>query len=245
MTSKYQVPAFLRRDEESLLFNNNEGEFVFFVPEVYFTRNDAVLLGEYVQLFGVLDYAIKDKNDKYGKLRQFKFPTVFMTRPSSIEKVKDLKLTKTSDPSDYRLLKYKKDDVIVTSVRAPQDVDNMEWLFRIFVINARLPTTVRYDEMHEYFIENAALNGQKYKLNLQLFGILVSKIARDKNNPEKLFRLTDIKDMTDYSVMSVADIPKYMSPYASIVSQNWDEAVMSSILSTKKETSPLQQIMMG
>lgn len=245
MEYKYKTPAFLKRDEESLLFNNNEGEFTFFVPEVYFTRNDAILLGEYVQLFGVLDYAITDKNGKYGKLRQFKFPTVFMTRPSSIEKVKDLKLTKTSEPADYRLLKYKKDDVIVVSIRTPQDVDNMEWLFRIFVINARLPTTVRYDEMHEYFIENAALNGQKYKLSMQLFGILVSKIARDKKNPEKLFRLTDIKDMTDYAIMSVADIPKYMSPYASIVSQNWDEAVVSSILSTKKETSPLQQIMTG
>lgn len=245
MESKYDVPAFLKRDEESLLFNNDEGEFIFFVPEVYFSRNDALLLGEYVQLFGVLDYAITDKNGKFGKLRQFKFPTVFMTRPYNIEKVKDLKLTKTSQPSEYRLLKYRKNDIVIVSVRTPQDVDNMEWLFRIFVINSRLPTTVRYDEMHEYFIENATLNGQKYKLNTQLFGILVSKIARDKNNPEKLFRLTDIKDMTDYSVMSVADIPKYMSPYSSIVSQNWDEAVMSSILSDKKETSPLQQIMMG
>lgn len=245
METKYQVPAFLKRDEESLLFNNNEGEFVFFVPEVYFARNDAILLGEYVKLFGVLDYAITDKDGKYGKLRQFKFPTVFMTRPSSIEKVKNFKLTKTSDIADYRLLKYKKDDIIVVSVRSPQDVDNMEWLFRIFVINARLPSTVRYDEMHEYFLENAELNGQHYALNTQLFGILVSKIARSKKDPSIPFRLTDIKDMTDYSVMSVADIPKYMSSYSAIISQNWDEALMASILSTSKETSPLQQVMMG
>ncbi len=245
MESKYKVPAFLKRDDESLLFNNNEGELVFFIPEVYFTRKDAILLGEYVQLFGVLDYAIKDGNGKFGKLRPLKFPTVFMTRPSEIEKVKALKLTKTTEPADYRLLKYRKNDIVVDSVRVPQDVDNMEWLFRIFVINSRLPTTVRYDEMHEYFIENAALNGTKYKLSLQLFGILVSKIARDKKDPAKVFRLTDIKDMTDYAVMSCADMPKYMSPYASIVSQNWDDAVIASILSDKKETSPLMQVMTG
>lgn len=245
MESKYKVPAFLKRDGESLLFNNNEGELVFFIPEVYFTRKDAVMLGEYIQVFGVLDYAIKDGNGKFGKLRPLKFPTVFITRPSEIEKVKNLKLTKTTEPADYRLLKYKKNDMVVESVRVPQDVNNMEWLFRIFVINSRLPTTVRYDEMHEYFIENASLNGTKYKLSLQLFGILVSKIARDKKDPSKVFRLTDIKDMTDYAVMSCADMPKYMSPYASIVSQNWDDAVVASILSDKKETSPLMQVMTG
>lgn len=243
MESKYKVPPFLRRDGESLLFNNDEGEFVFFVPEVYFTRKDAVVLGLDVQLFGVLDYSITDKNGKFGKLKTFKFPTVFMTRPASIEKVKSLKLTKSTEAIDYRLLKYKKDDIIVESVRIAQDADNMEWLFKIFVINPRLPTTVRYDEMHEYFIENAKLNGQKYNLSLQLFGILVSKIARSKKNPAKLFRLTDIQDMTDYDVMGCAEMPKYMSPYASLVSQNWDDALTASILSDKEDTSPIMQVM--
>lgn len=245
MESKYKVPSFLKRDGESLLFNNDEGELVFFVPEIYFTRKDAEILGEYVELFGILDYAIADKDGKYGKLKAFKFPTVFMTRPSEIEKVKDLKLTQTTEPCDYRLLKYRKNDIVVVSVKVPQDVDNMEWLYRIFVINSRLPTTVRYDEMQDYFIENARLNGTKYDLSLQLFGILISKIARCKKDISKPFRLGEIKDMTDYVTMSVADIPKYMSPYAAVVSQNWDEAVMASILSTKEDESPLSQVMMG
>lgn len=247
MESKYKVPSFLKRDGESLLFNNSEGEFVFFVPEIYFSRKDAVIMGEYVNLFGVLDYSITDKNGKYGKLMPFKFPTVFLTKPSSIEKVKDLKLTKTTEPCDYRLLKYRKDDVIVVSVKVPQDVDNMEELFKLFAISGKLPTTVRYDEMHEYFIENATLNGNSYgSLSLQMFGIFVSEIARCKTDLSKPFRLQkDIKDMTDYVTMNMADLPKYIDPYAAITSQNFDDAVVAATMMKNDGRSPMEKVLMG
>jgi hypothetical protein len=245
MESKYKVPPFLKRDGESLLFNNDEGEFVFFVPEIYFSRKDAIILGEYVNLFGVLDYSITDKNGKYGKLKAFRYPTVFLSKPSSIEKVKDLKLTSAVDACDYRLLKYKKNDIIVVSVKTPQDVDNMEELYKLFVISGRLPRTVRYDQMHEYFIENATLNGAKYNLSLQLFGILVSEIARCKNDVSKPFRFSDMKDMTEYTAINIADVPKYVSPYEAITSQNWDDAVVFATLNDKESTSPMEKVLMG
>lgn len=247
MEFKYKVPSFLKRDGESLLFNNNEGEFVFFVPEIYFSRKDAIEMGEYVQLLGVLDYAITDKNGKYGKLTAFKFPTVFLSKPSEIEKVKDLKLTKTTEPCDYRLLKYRKNDVIVVSVKVPQDVENMEELYKLFAISGRLPTTVRYDEMHEYFIENARLNGVSYgSLSLQIFGIFVSQIARCKDDLSKPFRCQEkITDMTDYATMNMADLPKYIDPFASITSQNFDDAVVAATMSDKKSSSPMEKVLMG
>lgn len=246
MESKYKVPSFLKRDGESLLFNNSEGEFVFFVPEIYFSRKDAVLMGEYVQLFGVLDYAITDKSGKYGKLTSFKFPTVFLSKPAEIEKVKDLKLTATTEPCDYRLLKYRKNDIIVVSVKVPQNVNNMEELFKLFAISGRLPTTVRYDEMHEYFIENAELNGASYSsLSLQMFGIFVSQIARCKSDLSKPFRLQKITDMTDYTTMNMADLPKYIDPYAAITSQNFDDAVVAATMSNKTSTSPMEKVLMG
>ena len=245
MESKFKCPPYLRREGESLVFNNPKGDLVFFVPEVYFTRKDAVELGDFVELFGMFSFAIEDENGKYDHLHNFKFPTKFMSKPGSMEKVKDLKLTKTTPPSNYRILKYKKDDIVVVSVKVAEDVDNMEQLFKMFIINTRIPNTIRYDEMQDYFMENAALNGNKYKLSLQLFGILISKVIRDKNDISKLYRLSGSKDMTEYATLSVADIPKYMSPYAAIVSQNWDEAVMASILSTKDDVSHLQQIMTG
>ena len=245
MESKYKVPSFLKRDDESLLFNNNEGELIFFVPDIYFTRGDAVEYGDFIDIIGVFDYTITDKNGKYTKLHNFRFPTVFQTKPYEIEFVKGLKLTKDTEPQDYRLLKYQKNDVVVVSVKVPQNVVNMEQFFKLAVINSRIPSTVPYDKFHEYFIENAKLNGSSYSLSLQLFGILISKVVRDKKDISKPFRLAKSTNMHDYVTMSVADIPKYMSPYAAVTSQNWDEAVMAAVLSKEKDISPMQQIMMG
>ena len=52
--SSYKTPNFLKRDGDSLLFNE-DGQFVFYVPEVFFDRGDALIKGEYVNLLGILD----------------------------------------------------------------------------------------------------------------------------------------------------------------------------------------------
>ena len=55
------IPSFLKKDKDSILFNG-EGEFVFYVPELYFRSNHAIVIGEYVNLIGILDYSVFDKN---------------------------------------------------------------------------------------------------------------------------------------------------------------------------------------
>ena len=58
-----EMPSFLKLDGQSFLFKN-DGIFRFYVPEKYFTTKLAEFLGEYVSIFGILNYAIFDKNDK-------------------------------------------------------------------------------------------------------------------------------------------------------------------------------------
>lgn len=73
MAEEYKVPKFLKREGDSLVFDQ-EGQFVFYVPEVFFSRGDAQIKGEYVNLLGILDYAIFDKNGKHDGLKRFYFP---------------------------------------------------------------------------------------------------------------------------------------------------------------------------
>ena len=147
---KYRVPPFLKRDGDSLLFNlKDDKEFIFYVPEEYFEREDAIVIGEFVNLIGILDYAIFDKNGKHNGLHPFYFPTVFLTKPYTIEKMKDIKLTSTNKPSNYRALKYKYDDQVVVSVKVPQNIDNVEDFYKIFFCG-KLPTTINYNKIHNY-----------------------------------------------------------------------------------------------
>jgi hypothetical protein len=57
--------------------------------------------------------------------------------------------------------------------------------------------------------------------------------------------MTDMKDMNAYKLISIKLIPNYISPYTSIISENWDESLISAILMKDKEDlpySPLEKI---
>ena len=45
----FNVPSFLRKEGDSLIFDK-PGEFIFYVPEVYFDRGDALIVGEMVRI---------------------------------------------------------------------------------------------------------------------------------------------------------------------------------------------------
>lgn len=239
----YNIPKFLRRDKDALLFNG-DGELVFYVPEIYFERSYAVIMGEYVNLLGILDYAVFNENGKHNGLKPFRFPTIFLARPSSIEKLKGVKLTKYSEQQDYRLLKFKKGDQVVVSVKVPELIDNVEEFYKLF-LTGNLPTTIPYDKIHEYFIESIQLNGAGYGVSNQLFGLIVSEMCRDPRDLTKPFRLSSAidEDMTAYKAVSIKDIPKYISPYTSITSENWDESVISAIINKNAKSTPLEKLL--
>lgn len=241
----YDIPKFLRRDGDSLLFDQ-EGEFVFYVPEIYFDagRKDAVINGEYVNLLGILDYAIFSPTGYSSGPKRFFFPTVFLTRPSRIEKQKNVKLKPGVDPQDYRLLIYNKDDPVVVSTKVPQDIANVESFYRIFLYG-KLPVTIPYDKMQDYFTESIALNGSSYSITLQMFGFVIGEICRSKTNLNLPFRLTDFTDLTSYKPLGIRDVPKYISPNSSIGSENWDNAVVGAIMHPNDVGSPMEKLIMG
>ena len=149
------IPSFLKKEGDKLLFNG-EGQFIFYVPEIYFNRSYAVSIGDMVSLIGVLDYTILDKNGKNNGLHLFRFPAVFITRPIEMEKIKDVNLTRYTPRQDYRLLKYNKGDEIMVSTKVPELVDNAELFYQMFT-SGKIPTTIPDNKLHEYFPENMKL----------------------------------------------------------------------------------------
>lgn len=269
----YDVPKFLKRDGDSLLFNQ-DGQFVFYVPEVYFSRGDAQFKGEYVNLLGILDYTIFNTSGKNCGLKRFYFPTVFLCKPSRTEKVKNVHLKKDiqtkvlhnsavwdEDPTsigidindddndsvhsqDYRLLIFEKGDAVVVSTKVPETLSNVEDFYRIF-LTGKLPTTIPYDKMQFYFPESIRLNGASYGMSLQMFGIVISEMCRDPKDPSRAFRHTNFKDQRSYSAISIKNLPKYISPNSSISSENWDLGVIGAIMNPTDTGSPMEKLLMG
>ena len=237
------MPGFLKRKGDSLLFDG-DGEFIFYVPESFFDSKNAIIIGDYVNLLGVLNYTIQDKNGKNSGLKTFKFPSIFITRPGSIEKAKELKLTKNSDIQDYRLLRYRRDDMIVVSTKVPEDIANVEALFQMFLITGNIPNTIPYDELQNYYTESIKLNGSSFGVTLQMFGIIIGETCRDPKDESKPFRLSGEKDMCAYKAISVKTVPKLIGPFSSITSENWDEAVVNAITNKNTKNTPMEKILM-
>lgn len=239
-----QIPPFLDRKGDSLVFNKKEGYLAYYIPEFYFTSNYAQIDGEYISILGLLDYTIFDNNGKHGDLKPFKFPSLFLCKPSEIEKIKDVKLTATSKTNDYSVLKFKYGDEVISSVFVPQDISYTEEFYKMFLYG-KLPTTIKYTELQDYFLENIRINGNSYKVNAQLFGVIVGEVSRDLNDPSKLFRHTDMKNMYSYQPLDIRQTAKYASSYSAFTSENWDEALINSIMNKEEKYIPMEKLLMG
>lgn len=237
-----KIPSFLKRKGDSILYNGN-GYFCFYIPEKYFDTNIAYYSGEYISTLGIMPYTIKD-NSK-SKLRIFNYPTRFLTKPHRIEKIRSVKLIQESEPLDYRVLYFKKDDQVIVDIKVPQDVKNAEGLIKLFIINGFIPNYIPYDEIQNYFIDNYTYNGSKYSVSLQLFGVILSELCRSKRNIKTPFRLSKDNNMNDYKTISVKSIPRLISAYSAITSENINSAIVYASINDNQVASPLERILTG
>lgn len=238
-----ELPKFLARDGRSLVFNQDNATFVFYVPTNYFNNTSKVTIaeyyGEYVTSIGLLNWAIIDDKGKRSPIKPFLFPTMFMCKPGEIDTTSGKNMQLDNTPaSDYVLLKFRKGDEVVSDIRVPKDVTNVEIVFKMFMITAKIPTTIPYDKLWEIFYESANLNGFSFGMNVQLFWFLIANIARDPDNPARRFSATDMKDMNGYTLMDIKKVPKYISPYTAITSENFDEAIRAASLIKNPENTP-------
>lgn len=250
-----EVPSFLKLDGDSLVFNLDNKELVFYVPEEFFNDNTkrpiAEIIGEDVSMIGLCNWAIVDSNGKASDPKPFSFPTMMLCSPYEIEKVKNFKLANAKESGDFRILHFKKGDRVIKQIRVPQLVDNAEMLFKLVFVTAKMPRTINYDDIWEMlFIENAELNGFKYGLHSQVLGLPISKLCRDPSDLKTPYRLSNkTNDPTGYDIISIKYLPKFTSPYISLTSENFDDAVRSAILMSdtpEKDIpySPLEKVIM-
>ena len=237
------LPVYMKQIENTLYYSG-EGEMVYYVPQKYFDLNIAQINGEYVETMGIFCYCNFSKTGKADKVRHFKFPTIIKCKPSFIEKLNNFQLEGTKAPSSYQALKFRDNDELICELAVAQDVSNVE-KFMNLLIRGNLPDYIPYNELHEYMIQNAQINGFNYKVSNQIMGMVISELCRNPDNLSEPFRYTDMEDMTNYKMISITQVPKYTSPYTAITSENPDEAIAGALTTTGTGQSPLEKVMMN
>lgn len=240
------LPSFLKEEKDQLIFCDKTKELVAYIPEKFFDRGIATVIGEYIELLGVFSYTVQDiKTGKNIGLKSFRFPTMFTTRPSETEKVKEIRLIKESEPEDYRILRYRDGDEFAVSIDVVQMIDNVEKFMNLFYVLGYIPNTIPYDKIHEYIMDNMALNGNSYGLTAQMFGFNIGELCRSSKDPSIPFRLSGSTNMHDYKSMSVKNISKMTSPYTALVSEDFDESLLYGMLNNHPKETPLEKVLVG
>lgn len=246
-----QIPPFTKRDGKALLFSS-DGELEYFIPENYFDRGSAVIVGAYVRLLGSFTYRLVSASGSPGKITIFNWPTAFLCKPSEMAKAKQIQLEEDAPVEDYRILTFRDGDELVADVFTPQDIDNTKELLSLHIMTGKIPRQIPADQLYLYPYNSMELNGSKFTIHAQAMAMIYSKLLRDPDDISRIFRLSKAmdEDMRSYIPMSVKDIPKYISPYASITSENIDEGIVSSVLLSDDEKngkahtySPLEQVL--
>ena len=246
-----QIPNFLKQDGDALVYNGaKDTELVYYVPESFFNNTSksaiAEIVGQYVSMIGVCTWTIVDKNGKLGEFKPLQFPTMMLCKPYTITREKEVVIG-TADPDDYRILHFKVGDEVLSQVRVPQITENIELFFKMVFYTAKIPNLISKDDIIDLLVENGALNDFNYGVNYQLLGMAVASLCRDPKDITKASRLTNNKDPHYYKLISMKLYPKLISPYSSIVSENWDEALRSAVLLSDKPEeeipySPLEKV---
>lgn len=241
------IPYFLKQkpNTTSLQFKLEDKELVFFIPTVFFDRKYVKTVNGRVNLLGIFNYTIRDiKTHKMDKLYTFNYPTLIECEPSSVVKINNLDNIKGLRPDDYTLLIFRNNDIVISSTKVIEDVANADLFYAIFT-SGKLPSSIPYDKMQDYFIENLKLNGKSYGLNMQLFGFIIGEMATESGNPNVLFRHTNMDDFHDYSLKNIKISPKTVSSFSSYTSEVYDDAIINASLVKNRGSSPMEKLFMG
>lgn len=237
------MPDYFKEIDGKVIYTG-DGELIYYVPEKYFELNVASIIGEYVETMGVFSYCNFTKAGKSEGVKAFKCPTMIKCMPASIDKVNNYSLEGSKEPKSYRLLHFTEGSELLCATYVPKDVSNVEKFVNLW-IRGNLPDNIPYNEIHEYIMMNADLNGFNYKVSTQIIGLVISELCRDSKDLTKPFRLGAMKNMLDYKSIPINKVPKYTSPYTAITSENPDEAIAASIITTGAGQSPLEKVIIN
>ena len=237
------MPGYFKELDGKVIYSG-EGELIYYVPEKYFDLKVATIIGEYVEVMGVFSYCNFTKSGKSEGLKPFKCPTMIKCMPTSIDKVNNYTLEGSKEPKSYRLLHFTEGAELLCSTSIPKDVSNVEKFVNLWT-KGNLPDNIPYNEIHEYILMNADLNGFNYKVSNQIVGLVISELCRDPSNLSRPFRLGNTDDMLNYKAIPITKVPKYTSPYTAITSENPDEAIAAAITTSGTGQSPLEKVIMN
>ena len=178
---------FFELKDDSMIFTKDYMEV--YIPQNLFKKDLNEIYGDIVHVMGIFNFRVGNKDgeiDKNSKVYTFNFPSMFNTKPSSIEE-KEMKLVTNSPTTKYYVLKYYKNDKMMVSTEIIQDISNLK-VFINLLLAGTIPPTIEYESILKMFYKCMEINNETANVTGLVLSIIVSEICRFKKDETIPFR---------------------------------------------------------
>ena len=220
---------FLTPKGEALEFSQFQMDI--YLPKEYFDSEIASYLGNKVNTTGIFQFKVfKDKEDKKGRMYQMSLPeSIIFEFNDSVEEM--LTMGKNKDPEKYIIFSLKKGNLFMETTQLTQFFANTENLVKMHH-NGKLPDILAYHEILNMYIDSMRNNSSSLRMPLALIEMIISGLARDKNNLDVPFRKVigaGKAGENDYLQMSIKNLAMTNSTFTAITSEDINKAIINSV----------------
>lgn len=232
---------FCKKDKDSYVFNLDNQEMVYFIPEEYFIMGVAQIVGDYIETLGVFNYTIYEEENKSKiGLKNILYPSKFQCKPSTIEKVKQIRLLKESEPTDYRVLTFKKGDKCIINDNTISSITNVVDFMRV-LSSGKLPNTIPVSDIWKLIVKNSNINNIRYPVNIGIIGMIARELTVDKDDEKTLFMTKKDRGEYGYRFISITDKPRTTSPFTAMISEDFNKSIIYAMNNNRSKYSPLER----
>lgn len=237
---------FIKKDDK-MIFNGDYLEA--YIPDKLFKKGLNEVLGDKVTVLGIFNFKTGDKNGDMSKskLYTFKFPTMMLTKPLSIED-REFALTKESGVQKYKVLKYANGDQMMTTLQVVTSIDNVEKFVNL-LIDGNLPNTLKYSDILDLFLKNMSINKQNLGVTALILSVVISEIYRYKYDMSSPFRKIIGKGKAtelDYETANARTVCANNSTFSALTFEDPNTMLVTSInkhrYNRKENYSPVEKI---
>lgn len=235
---------FIRDLKDNFVVNCDKIEIL--VPEYYFKYGMAEDQGGVIKTFGLLP-AIAYNNDNPVMRDIINQPTTIFLYPKN-QSAREESFIKGTDPMKYRVCTFYRNEIIMPSTIS-QNSENVE-KFVEMLMNGKVLPLIPYSRILSVWLKNLEMNNIRLGVNINILGLVISYIYRDKLDPNKRFVESWVENPSkseyEYTTASMREIAARSSTFAGFTFEDMDSMIVSALNTNKydrKESiSPIEKI---
>lgn len=242
----------------SKYFDNKGDDIIFtgtymeiYIPQRFFDRKLSVNMGQYIETFGLLAYAVFDDKNRVNAQEIFNLPTKINIFPNEIEwdnRTINVKGSKIPLTDKYCVCKFYHGNKVMPATIV-QSSDNVE-LFLDLLLKGEIAHPVPYDKVLSTWLSNLHLNNISFNIPIATMGVLVRELYRSKNDIDikysKVMGKNPSADPLGYKTLNTRQICARTSVFTALASEDPDVMITSSLNMTasgrKQNISPVEKV---